>query len=217
GICFINNGCEYSGTEEKKLFELLNNDKVKRIVLYGNAAVGKTWTAREISNLAKKKGLIDLALWISDALSGKKRLLVLDDEKTNEQQIMFDLGTLLNLDQRDYKVLITKRESLNSDISEDGEKSMIGVKPLSEKESFSLLQERAGTCAFVVPEIKDLANAFVATSSMIVGCIHYNELIAYWVMEGFLSHTNCMEKAYEKGHVVLMELMDLSDSEKSGG
>ncbi|KAL7213216.1 hypothetical protein ACSBR2_015841 [Camellia fascicularis] len=27
-------------------------------------------------------------------------------------------------------------------------------------------------------------------------------------MEGFLGRTNCMEKAYEKGHVVLMELMD---------
>ncbi|CAL5344852.1 unnamed protein product [Camellia sinensis] len=310
---------------KKNLFELLSNDKVKRIVLYGKAAVGKTWTAREISNLAKKKGLIDVALWvflnteyekdtlrdsiahqlsllsttgeleadndnkeskeenqgdlkqrISDALSGKKLLLVLDDEKTNEQQMMFDLGTLLNLDQRDYKVLITKRESLNSDSSEDGETSVIEVKPLSEEESFSLLQERAGTSAFVVPEIKDLANDFLGKTknmpaaiimmakafsyvskqgsgvqmlkrsleevpddeiynithllrsgydllpnSVLIDCfwggshffhdcrrIHYNELIAYWVMEGFLGHTNCMEKAYEKGHVVLMELMD---------
>ncbi|GMP74950.1 hypothetical protein CsSME_00032192 [Camellia sinensis var. sinensis] len=49
---------------KKNLFELLSNDKVKRIVLYEKTAVRKTWTAREISKLAKKKGLIDVALWV---------------------------------------------------------------------------------------------------------------------------------------------------------
>ncbi|KAA8515404.1 hypothetical protein F0562_018985 [Nyssa sinensis] len=41
------------------------------------------------------------------------------------------------------------------------------------------------------------------------GSIHYNELIAYWMMEGYLGEVNCIEKAYERGHRVLMELLDL--------
>ncbi|KAA8515400.1 hypothetical protein F0562_018989 [Nyssa sinensis] len=41
------------------------------------------------------------------------------------------------------------------------------------------------------------------------GSIHYNELIAYWMMEGYLGEVNCIEKAYERGHCVLMELLDL--------
>ncbi|KAF5935574.1 hypothetical protein HYC85_026703 [Camellia sinensis] len=40
------------------------------------------------------------------------------------------------------------------------------------------------------------------------GNIHYNELIAYWIMEGYFGHIDCIEKAYEEGHRVLMELID---------
>ncbi|CAL5434855.1 unnamed protein product [Camellia sinensis] len=40
------------------------------------------------------------------------------------------------------------------------------------------------------------------------GSIHYSELIAYWILEGYLGHVDCMEKAYEKGHSVFMELVD---------
>ncbi|XP_059660127.1 putative disease resistance protein At4g19050 [Cornus florida] len=40
------------------------------------------------------------------------------------------------------------------------------------------------------------------------GSIHYNELIAYWVVEGYLGRIDCIENAYEKGHHVLMELID---------
>ncbi|THF99901.1 hypothetical protein TEA_019499 [Camellia sinensis var. sinensis] len=40
------------------------------------------------------------------------------------------------------------------------------------------------------------------------GSIHYSELIAYWILEGYLGHVECMEKAYEKGHSVFMELVD---------
>ncbi|KAL5551409.1 hypothetical protein UlMin_001585, partial [Ulmus minor] len=37
--------------------------------------------------------------------------------------------------------------------------------------------------------------------------IHYNELIAHWIMEGYLDCSNSVEKAYGEGHRVLMELM----------
>ncbi|KAI7989504.1 putative disease resistance protein [Camellia lanceoleosa] len=40
------------------------------------------------------------------------------------------------------------------------------------------------------------------------GNIHYNELIAYWIMEGYFGHIDRIEKAYEEGHRVLMELID---------
>ncbi|KAH7853278.1 hypothetical protein Vadar_000831 [Vaccinium darrowii] len=39
-------------------------------------------------------------------------------------------------------------------------------------------------------------------------CIHYNELIAYWILEGYLGHVDCLKKAYEKGHSVFIELVD---------
>ncbi|KAL7233786.1 hypothetical protein ACSBR1_017407 [Camellia fascicularis] len=38
--------------------------------------------------------------------------------------------------------------------------------------------------------------------------IYYSELIAYWILERYLGHVDCMEKAYEKGHFVFMELVD---------
>lgn len=38
--------------------------------------------------------------------------------------------------------------------------------------------------------------------------VHYNELISYWIMEGYLGPVDCIEKAYEEGHHILMELMD---------
>ncbi|PSS04019.1 Disease resistance protein [Actinidia chinensis var. chinensis] len=40
------------------------------------------------------------------------------------------------------------------------------------------------------------------------GSVHYNELIAYWILEGYLGSIDCVEKAYEKGHRILMELID---------
>ncbi|XVE65392.1 hypothetical protein DITRI_Ditri07aG0176800 [Diplodiscus trichospermus] len=40
------------------------------------------------------------------------------------------------------------------------------------------------------------------------GGVHYNELITNWIMEGYLTPTNQIDKAYEKGFHVLMELID---------
>ncbi|GFY91783.1 hypothetical protein Acr_08g0001790 [Actinidia rufa] len=49
------------------------------------------------------------------------------------------------------------------------------------------------------------------------GSIHYTELIAYWMLEGYLGHVDCIEKAYEKGHSVFMELMDCQVLKKLEG
>lgn len=40
------------------------------------------------------------------------------------------------------------------------------------------------------------------------GGVHYNELITYWILEGYLGHIDSIEKAYEAGHCVLMDLLD---------
>ncbi|KAK3014354.1 hypothetical protein RJ639_009076 [Escallonia herrerae] len=38
--------------------------------------------------------------------------------------------------------------------------------------------------------------------------VHYNELITYWILEGYFGHIDCIEKAYQMGHRALMELTD---------
>ncbi|PQM41633.1 putative disease resistance protein [Prunus yedoensis var. nudiflora] len=38
--------------------------------------------------------------------------------------------------------------------------------------------------------------------------VHYNELITHWIMEGYVGCIDHIEKAYEQGHDVLMELID---------
>ncbi|KAJ8766895.1 hypothetical protein K2173_011073 [Erythroxylum novogranatense] len=40
------------------------------------------------------------------------------------------------------------------------------------------------------------------------GGFHYNELIACWMMEGYLGFTDCIKKGYMKGHRILMEFID---------
>ncbi|KAE7996847.1 hypothetical protein FH972_001536 [Carpinus fangiana] len=39
------------------------------------------------------------------------------------------------------------------------------------------------------------------------GGVHFNELIAYWILEGYLDPVELVEKAYEKGHCILIELI----------
>uniref|UniRef100_A0A2N9EIH2 Disease resistance R13L4/SHOC-2-like LRR domain-containing protein n=1 Tax=Fagus sylvatica TaxID=28930 RepID=A0A2N9EIH2_FAGSY len=40
------------------------------------------------------------------------------------------------------------------------------------------------------------------------GGVHYNELIACWIMEGYFGPVDHIEKAYKEGHCVLVELID---------
>ncbi|XP_062087374.1 putative disease resistance protein At4g19050 [Humulus lupulus] len=39
------------------------------------------------------------------------------------------------------------------------------------------------------------------------GGVHYNELISHWILEGCLGNVDQIQKAYEQGHNVLMELI----------
>jgi hypothetical protein len=41
------------------------------------------------------------------------------------------------------------------------------------------------------------------------GGVHYHELIAFWILEGCVGAFDRVEEAYEEGHRVLMELVDL--------
>ncbi|KAH7854210.1 hypothetical protein Vadar_011392 [Vaccinium darrowii] len=47
--------------------------------------------------------------------------------------------------------------------------------------------------------------------------IHYNELIAYWILEGYLGTVDCLDKAYEKGHSIFIELVDCQVLKKLEG
>lgn len=40
------------------------------------------------------------------------------------------------------------------------------------------------------------------------GSVHYSDLITYWILEGYLGCIDSIEKAYEIGHHVVMELID---------
>ncbi|KAF5938257.1 hypothetical protein HYC85_025763, partial [Camellia sinensis] len=172
--------------------------------------IANEWEAED-SNKGKEEeeNHVDLQMMIAKSLEKKKVLLILDDEgnKMKEGQIMPKLELLLNLPSvSSYKVLIT---STNAPM---GSKEEILVKPLSVEESLSLFRDKA----WLLRSGYDML-----PRSVLIDCcrhgshffrdrgsIHYSELIAYWILEGYLGHVDCMEKAYEKGHSVFMELVD---------
>ncbi|GFZ06287.1 hypothetical protein Acr_18g0004570 [Actinidia rufa] len=265
---------------KRKLLELLKDDEVRSIVLFGESGIGKTWTARDISSLARKRGSVDIILWvflnrkydrdtlcdslahqlsllpspgesevqdgneklkgqqISTAVSGKKLLLVLDDEgnKMNEEEIMSLLGSLLNLDQHNHKVLITRRSVSDR---EDDKKSLHETKYLPDAivlmaKAFNhfahqdsgveklkrSLEEAPGNETYNITHLLRSGYDLLPNCILIDCCwggshffrdcgfIHYNELIAYWMIEGYLGPINCIDKAYERGHQFVMELID---------
>ena len=40
------------------------------------------------------------------------------------------------------------------------------------------------------------------------GCIHYNELITHWILEGYFDPVRSVKKAYKDGHGILLELIN---------
>lgn len=308
-----------------EIFKLLSDNSIKTVTLVGDPGVGKTWTARQISNCAVKEGLFDFALWVfldgkfddvaicdstiarqlpflsivdeweaedgidvadtdktsqqklTDFLKGKRFLLILDNGR-NETDVKHALSKLkdwLNLhNPSSYKVIITSVKSFDSCAPMENEK-VIQLEPLSAEESRALLRKRVGNRVYD-DHIKDLSEAFIKKTKYLPGSIilmakairyfsqrdsaprmlksaleqasddksydilqllhrgydvlprnvlidccrrgshffrdrgsiHYNELIAYWILEGYFGHVDCIEVAYEKGHSVLMELVD---------
>ncbi|KAG5555588.1 hypothetical protein RHGRI_006288 [Rhododendron griersonianum] len=237
------------------ILERLRDKSVTKITLTGDSGVGKTWTAKLVSEDAMKEGLFELALWvfltetynkavvresiarqlsllpladewdagddvkeaekveknknlqemIAKSIAGKQLLLILDyrgknkmdveqerlelesplieeeiasesesedlildDEgmKMNEEQIISNLKTMLNLDnQSSYKVIITR---VNASTGTDG---VIRVEPLTEAESLFLLEERVGRSVYDVPAIKSLGQAFIQKTKHMPGSI----------------------------------------------
>ncbi|XP_047337896.1 putative disease resistance protein At4g19050 [Impatiens glandulifera] len=317
------------------LLEDLTDESEQRIILYGEAVVGKTWMAREISNLAKKKGNFHAVIWLfpnnnkyeNDALlnsigrqlsllrtsassnvddfedseltidspekleeniraelAEKKLLLVLDyvhiegnvenDESVKQDHIenLIDkVKSLLNPNEKKIKVLITMRcsnpsESLKLPNSvsfkvepmheqdatklllrraeiKDIDKRIVGKtsclppaiilmakilsfipQPASEEELLTILptaREKSDVVSYFLTEL--LRNGYTNSlpASVLIDCcwkdnhffrdrksVHYNELITHWMLEGYLGPIDFMEKTYERGHDILIELMD---------
>ncbi|KAJ8767103.1 hypothetical protein K2173_012761 [Erythroxylum novogranatense] len=168
---------------------------------------------------------------ISALLEEKKYLLILDDEgsKMAQKEIEDILNSFIRPNQRQaLRFLVIRRKS------DSGEVTGIELGGLSKPGSLSLFETRA---KFQVPEClskakqdileksKDLPAAIIviaeALSSELKSCcwysrqlfekhggFHYNELIACWMMEGYLGLTDCIKKGYMKGHRVLMEFID---------
>jgi len=75
----------------------------------------------------------------------------------------------------------------------------------------------------VIPDLLPFAYGMLEMSDMVLinscrqsrklfhkhGGVHYHELIAFWILEGCVGAFDGVEEAYEKGHRVLMELVDL--------
>ncbi|KAH7853687.1 hypothetical protein Vadar_005543 [Vaccinium darrowii] len=314
---------------KESIFELLRDNNVKKITLTGYSGVGKTWTAKLVSEEAMKQNLFDIALWIfpdceynepalresiarqlsllpfaeewnaqdhdneeeeqvennenlqvkiADSVAKKRLLLILDYEGKTEVDgglIISKLETMLSLEEHgSYRFIITR---VNGNAS-TGTHGVVPVEPLSVEESQDLLRETVGRRADDVPAIKSLGEAFIRKTkympasiimmaktlsyfgqhgggvgvlkralegasttecynlnqllrngydlvlprSIIIDCcrqqshfflgrgkrIHYNELIAYWILEGYLGTVDCLDKAYEKGHSIFIELVD---------
>ncbi|GFZ06266.1 hypothetical protein Acr_18g0004360 [Actinidia rufa] len=175
-VFYIINGLEYSGTEAKKLLELLKDDKVRSIVLFGESGIGKTWTARDISSVARKRGLVDIILWVflnreydrdtlCDSMAHQLSLLPTPGESevedVNEKLKGQQISTAVS-----RKKLLLVLDDEGSKMNEERIMSLLGsLLNLDEhnhkEESVSLLKERAGTGVFEIPGIKDLAEGFI--------------------------------------------------------
>ncbi|KAL3522146.1 hypothetical protein ACH5RR_014980 [Cinchona calisaya] len=105
----------------------------------------------------------------SEALEGKKFLLILDDEgsQTKDDEILPELKVLLPLDGRpSYKYIITSTKH-RDDPGSDGSTKIIKVQHLSENESLLLLQELVEKEIYARPPITKLAKYFLGKSKIL--------------------------------------------------
>ncbi|KAF7147231.1 hypothetical protein RHSIM_Rhsim03G0013200 [Rhododendron simsii] len=119
---------------------------------------------------------------IEEEIASESEDLILDDEgiKMNEEQIISNLKTMLNLDnQSSYKVIITR---VNASTGAEG---VIRVEPLTEAESLYLLEERVGRRVYDVPAIKSLGQAFIQkTKHMPASIILMAKTFSYFIQHG---------------------------------
>ncbi|KAK2977075.1 hypothetical protein RJ640_017599 [Escallonia rubra] len=136
---------------------------------------------------------------ISEALSGKKFLLILDGCKIDEGETLEVLRTLLPLDQNDmYKVLITKAENDSGHFPED---ARFEVKPLPVDESFSLLQERMEPNIHETAGVNDLTKAFVEISrGFPAEIVMIGKVLSYFVQQE--SGVQTLESVLEEASIM---------------
>ncbi|GLT37838.1 hypothetical protein SLA2020_121250 [Shorea laevis] len=65
-------------------------------------------------------------------------------------------------------------------------------------------------CAVEVLEANGMIDCFWHSRDLLCqhSDVHYNELITHWILEGFFNPVDDLGKAYEKGHHILMKLVD---------
>ncbi|KAK3032617.1 hypothetical protein RJ639_036577 [Escallonia herrerae] len=147
---------------------------------------------------------------ISEALSGKKFLLILDGDgcKIDVEETLKVLRTLLPLDQNDmFKVLITKAENDGGHFPEE---ATFEVKPLPVDESFSLLQERMEPNIHETAGVNDLTKAFVEISrGFPAEIVMIGKVLSYFGQQesGVQTLENVLEEASDNENYSLAHLV----------
>ncbi|GFS42300.1 hypothetical protein Acr_00g0079150 [Actinidia rufa] len=193
-----------STAEEDRIVNLLRDKNCsKTIVLVGKPGSGKTRLAKKLIGRAN----FDFILWV--CLNRKYDLPALY-KIISHQLFLHSTAKELELDD-------------NVDIEEVQEEE--NLEKLEEKISKALEGKRFWRKHLMVKTVMSYSYCAVRMkclpSSILVDCawrgghyfrncgsVHYNELIAYWILEDYLGSIDCVEKAYEKGHRILTELID---------
>ncbi|KAI9184961.1 hypothetical protein LWI28_002920 [Acer negundo] len=148
---------------------------------------------------AEEETTDNLKLKIQAQLEKRKPvLLVLDSNERSMRvpgAITVIVGALNYIAQNDNVALTLKNAILKAAYYE---------KPLSQGVSLLLY------CAYDMMQSDVTKKCFWHSLQFVrnYGGILYNELITHWIMEGYFDSFDHIEKAYQDGHLVLMELID---------
>ncbi|GFS42296.1 hypothetical protein Acr_00g0079130 [Actinidia rufa] len=206
-----------STAEEDRIVNLLRDKKSSTtIVLVGKPGSGKTWLAKKLSTRAN----FDFILW---ACLNRKYDHPALYKSIAHQLFLHSIAKELKLDDNVDNEEVQEEENLEK-LEEKLSKALEGKRMEPLVKSFVARIQHLPAAIFIVEKAyaffykldsgvqtleRSLKEAFdgVAITSAIVD-VHYNELIAYWILEGYLGSIDCVEQAYEKGHRILMELID---------